>query len=81
MILQIIGCSRTADLISPLEFNIASEISDEPLAKDIKLAMINREWIPIYGKNGLISARLNVRKHTVEIDIKYGDGYYRNNLS
>ena len=25
-------------------------------------------------KHGLISARLNVRKHTVEIDIKYGDG-------
>ena len=74
LILQIIGCSRTADLISPLEFNITSEISDESLAKEIKLALINREWIPIDGKNGLISARLNVRKHTVEIDIKYGDG-------
>ena len=72
--MQIIGCSRTADLISPLEFNITSEISDESLAKEIKLALINREWIPIDGKNGLISARLNVRKHTVEIDIKYGDG-------
>ena len=74
LILQIIGCSKTADLISPLEFKITSEISDESLAKEIKLALINREWIPIDGKNGLISARLNVRKHTVEIDIKYGDG-------
>ena len=36
--------------------------------------MKNREWIPIDGKNRLISARLNVRTHTVEIDIKYGDG-------
>ena len=36
--------------------------------------MIKREWIPIDGKNGLISARLNVRKHTVEIGNKYGDG-------
>jgi len=44
------------------------------LGKEIKPALINREWIPIDGKNGLISARLNVRTHTVEIDIKYGDG-------
>ena len=79
--MQIIGCSRTADLISPLEFNITSEISDESLAKEIKLALINREWIPIDGKNGLISARLNVRKHTEEIEIKYRGWYYRNNLS
>ena len=52
LILQIIGCSRTADLISPLEFNITSEISDESLAKEIKLALINRELIPIDGKMG-----------------------------
>ena len=51
------------------------------LAKEIKPALINREWIPIDGKNVLISARLNVRKHTVEIDIKYGDGIIKNNLS
>ena len=44
------------------------------MAKEIKLALINREWIPIDGKNGLISARLNVRKHIVAIDIKYEDG-------
>ena len=44
------------------------------MAKEIKLDFINREWIQIDGKNGLISARHNVRKRTVEFDIKYVDG-------
>ena len=74
LVLQIIGCSRTADLISPLEFNITREVPDYSLAKEIKQVLITRGWIPIDGKNGLISARLDVRRHTVEIDIKYGDG-------
>ena len=54
LILQITGFSRTAVLISPLEFNINSEISDKSLAKEIKLALINREWIQIDEKNELI---------------------------
>lgn len=70
--LSLSGC-RTKNLISPVVFKIPSTIPDEKIAKAVKKASIKRNWIPFDEKDGVISVRLEVRQHIVEVDIEYRD--------
>ena len=69
--LQISGCSRTKNLISPVVVAIPSSVSDKSITRAIKNASIKRKWLPYDEKEGVISVRLEVRDHIVEVDIEY----------
>ena len=69
--LQISGCSRTNDLISPVVVAIPSSLSDKSIARAIKDASIKRKWFPYDEKEGVISVKLEVRDHIVDVDIGF----------
>ncbi len=69
--------ARQAPLLDPDPIAIPASLSTEAVQKEIKRALVTRNWAVTAEQPGQIEATLNVRAHVARITVSHGEGTVR----
>ncbi len=69
--------ARPAPLLDPDPVAIPAGLSVEAVQKEIKRALVTRNWAVTAEQPGQIEATLNVRAHVARITVSHADGKVR----
>ncbi|ALM71484.1 hypothetical protein [Vibrio vulnificus] len=74
--LLLVGCGRVQPILEIQDTPVSYDLQSKQVKSAIVLAATKRGWAITEVEPGVLSAKLNLRSHFVEIMIPYDDKYY-----